>query len=63
MLSARGQLDLIVHDDAFEVSHPFPPARFLSGQECGALARPALQAGPPTLGVGKRCWCDCLRAW
>ena len=33
MLSARGSLDLIVRGDAFEVSHPFPPARFLFGQE------------------------------
>jgi hypothetical protein len=33
MLSAKGQLDLIVRGDAFEVSHPFPLARFLFGQE------------------------------
>jgi hypothetical protein len=33
MLSARGPLDLVVRGDAFEVSHPFPLARFLFGQE------------------------------
>jgi hypothetical protein len=31
--SAKGRLDLIVRGDAFEVSHPFPPARFMFGQE------------------------------
>jgi hypothetical protein len=33
MLSAKGRLDLIVRGDAFEVSHPFPLARLLFGQE------------------------------
>lgn len=33
MLSARGPLYLIVRSDAVEVSHPFPLARFLFGQE------------------------------
>jgi hypothetical protein len=33
MLSARGPLDLVVRGDAFEVSHLFPLARFLFGQD------------------------------
>ena len=33
MLSARGPLDLAVRGDAFAVSHPFPLARLLFGQE------------------------------
>lgn len=33
MVSEHGPLDLIVHGDAIEVSHPFPFARFLFGQE------------------------------
>jgi hypothetical protein len=33
MLTARGPLNLIVRGDAFEVSNPFPPARFVFGQE------------------------------
>lgn len=33
MLSQRGPLYLVVCGDAFEVSHPFPLARFLFGQD------------------------------
>ena len=33
MVSAGGPFTLIVSGDAFEVSHPFLPARFLFGQE------------------------------
>jgi hypothetical protein len=33
MLTAHGTLDLLVRGDAIEVSHPFPPARLLFGQE------------------------------
>ena len=33
MLSQRGPLYLIVCGDAFEVSHPFPLARFVFGQD------------------------------
>jgi hypothetical protein len=33
MLAARGPLHLIVRGDAFEVAHPFPPARFVFGQD------------------------------
>jgi hypothetical protein len=33
MVSEHGPLDLIMHGDAIEVSHPFPFARFLFGQE------------------------------
>ena len=33
MLSQRGPLYLIVCGDAFEVSHPFPLARFMFGQD------------------------------
>ena len=32
-LSAQGQLHLIVRGDQVEVTHPFPPARFLFGQQ------------------------------
>jgi hypothetical protein len=33
MLPASGPLNVIVHGDAVRVSHPFPPARFLFGQD------------------------------
>jgi hypothetical protein len=33
MMSHRGRLDLVVCGEAFEVSHPFPLARFLFGQD------------------------------
>jgi hypothetical protein len=33
MLTARGPLNLIVSGDAFAISHPFPLARVLFGQE------------------------------
>lgn len=45
MLSARGPLELIVRDDAFEISHPFALARFLFGQEY------AYRAGDTTIEV------------
>lgn len=32
MLPVRGPLHLVVRGDAFEVSHLFPPSRFLFGQ-------------------------------
>jgi hypothetical protein len=32
-LAGSGPLYLVVHGDAFQVSHPFPPARLLFGQD------------------------------
>jgi hypothetical protein len=39
MLAARGRLQLIVRGDAFEVTHPFPLARVIFGQEYCYLAK------------------------
>ena len=52
MLSARGPLCLVVCGDAFEVSHPFPLARFLFGQEY------AYRAGDTTIEVIRGPWHD-----
>jgi hypothetical protein len=52
MLTARGPLDIVVRGDAFEVSHPFPPARFLFAQEY------AYRAGDTTIEVVPGLWHD-----
>jgi hypothetical protein len=52
MLSARGRLDLVVRGDAFEVSHPFPLARLLFGQEY------AFRAGDTTIEIVPGLWHD-----
>ena len=46
----RGPLSLIVREDAFEVTHAFPPARFLFGQEYAYRAEhTTIQAVPEVL--------------
>lgn len=50
MVPARGRLDLIVREGAFEVSHPSPLARFLFGQDyCYRAGDTTVQAIPGLL--------------